>query len=933
MGKVHISDIVPKLDLNDTPTIISNDEITRITSTLENASSQDLVVYNLKENDEKARSIFLERFLKSRCNNFILPCDFNFPRPVNKIVSKSFFEGKHYQEICDLIFGKRSEGIPKIVAITGTNGKSSTVFFLNQLANLSGIKSASLGTIGLYIGTAKIRDSLLTTPDYFELRETLHGLAVQGIEYLFLEASSHALEQGRFLDLTFQSAGWTNLTHDHLDYHGNFSNYFNAKLKILRSISAYGRLVISPDSSSLYQQILNAVPSDADRVLLAKVLNVKRQLPSFLRVEFNYHNLSLAISVLDTLGIHIESEQLDNLRPPPGRFSVHHMEGAGDVIVDYAHTPDGLEKILSETRKIYPNKKLTIIFGCGGNRDKTKRPLMGQIADTYCDEIIVTNDNPRFEEPISIANDIVSGIKNCKPAIILDRQRAICDIVDSMKLSDIIVIAGKGHESYQEIKGVRYHFNDSELLESIAGMKIIKQLPSFLHSFGPTLFRLNSDISTDSRLISPHQVFVALVGDKFDGADYLEACFARGVRSFVLNGNKRNESLAKNLFAKDANLQFIFVTDTNIFLGELARQYLQRLRKTRKIVVIGITGSNGKTTTKDMLYHLLNAALPGKVHKTQGNLNNHIGLPLTILSSRPDHEIVILEMGTNHPGEIDYLCNIAMPDAGILTSVGDSHLEFFGDRAGVFKEKRLLHEYVMKSSQALFVTNGDDSLLSTLPLSKSTYFVGINNGNIKINHTFYNQLMLNDSGEQYILENDYLIGIHNFVNLAMAFTLALKLWPDKKTLLVNSIKTFRPHNNRSEVRIEDGHFIFLDAYNANPSSMETSLNSFVEYVMMKGHQLSDCLFIIGDMNELGEHAREGHERIGRLLRSHGIANIIFIGKYSDYYLKGLGGKCLGQFRNADDCKNKMAAFLQNKACIFVKGSRSIKLETLFSNSK
>ncbi|OFZ14315.1 MAG: hypothetical protein A2X86_05555 [Bdellovibrionales bacterium GWA2_49_15] len=931
MKKTHLRDIVHALKFDDEAHIVSDGQISRVTSTLENAGPQDLVVYNLKENDEKANSVFLERFSKSQCNNFLLPCDFNFPRAVNKIISKSFFANKNYVEICDLVFGKQHTDALKIVAVTGTNGKSSTVFFLNQLTSLAGIKAASLGTIGLYIGTRKIRDSLLTTPDYFELRETLHELTDQKIEYLFLEASSHALEQDRFLDLRFQCAGWTNLTHDHLDYHGNFSNYFNSKLKILRSLS--GKLIVSPDSTLLFQQILAAAPAFQDKILLARKLDLPQELPSFLKVEFNYHNLCLAISVLESLGIIFAHKLLAKLQPPPGRFSVHHMDGIGDVIVDYAHTPDGLEKVLSETRKIYFGHKLTVIFGCGGNRDKTKRPVMGQIADKYCDEIIITDDNPRFEEPLAIATDIVAGIKRTKYSILLDRRRAICDTVNSAKPSDVIVIAGKGHESYQEIKGKRHHFNDSELLESIATLKMIEKVSSFTKSFGPPLMSISSGFSTDSRSISVGQTFVALVGEKFDGADYLETCLAKGIRSFIVNSNEHNESRIEKLFAKDSDLQFILVSDTTVFLGELAKKYLQRLRQNREMVVIGITGSNGKTTTKDMLYHLLNDAMPGKVQKTLGNLNNHIGLPLTILSIKDHHDIAILEMGTNHPGEINYLCNISSPDAGIITSIGDSHLEFFGNRTGVYNEKRILHDYVMKSSRALFVTDGDDALLSALPKSKATYLVASKNGNIKANYRTYNQIELTDSSESIILENNYLIGIHNFKDLALAFTLALKLYPDKKRDLIDSAQTFRTQHNRSEVRIENNRFLFLDAYNANPSSMEISLSSFVNYVIMKGHQLNECLFIIGDMNELGTHAQEGHQRIGRLLHSHGITNVIFIGQYSGFYLEGFGSRPLGQFRNVDECKQQLQALLKDIGYIFVKGSRSIKLETLFPNSK
>lgn len=461
-------------------------------------------------------------------------------------------------------------------------------------------------------------------------------------------------------------------------------------------------------------------------------------------------------------------------------------------------------------------------------------------------------------------------------------------------------------------------------------------------------------ISTDSRQYSSGEIFVALNGENFKGIDFIPAVLEKGCELIVYN---QDEEEKINLLADGhPSVCWVKVKDTIIFLQELARSQVINWVKRTNGQVIGITGSNGKTTNKDMLFHFLNSLFPGKVWATQKNFNNHIGVPKTLFALRPEHQIAIVEMGSNHPGEMEPLCEAAMPHAGIITNIGDSHLEFFNNREGVFNEKRVLFDQVMKntSGKGLFIINSDDIFLQQLPRNEGVLTFSasmIDSGSVRVMVLpSINRPRKFEMQPQYDLQNEYILGEHNFTNLGATFLLACALFPDKKDELLAAARSFRPTANRScWVEDKNKKRYFLDAYNANPSSMRSALTSMIEY--LKGHNISidRQFYLLGDMNELGESAASLHMEVGRLVYTLGIRSVAFIGRYSDFYYQGYlqgqkehGGKAVKQDNSSNNsvivCDSKdvfvnnfWAKMRKNFDYFFIKGSRGAKLESLLES--
>lgn len=379
-----------------------------------------------------------------------------------------------------------------IVAVTGTSGKTSTVYFAQQFLNLSGSRAVALGTLGL--NGAITRDGLLTTPEAPELHRTLQELADQNIDALAMEASSQALAQHRLDAVPLTAAAFTNLSRDHLDYHGTPENYLAAKQRLFTDIlPPHGTLVVNTDDAASTQiiaaaktkgqKIIRFGRTDADLTLLTQTLTSTGQNLTLRYQEQNY-DLTLniagafqAYNVLAAMGLclalDIPIAQLvagaSKLQAPPGRMQqiLGHPLGAA-IYVDYAHKPDALENVLKDLRAHKP-ERLICVFGCGGDRDAGKRPLMGQIAANYATDIIVTDDNPRSENPKAIRAAILAACPGAQE--ISNRRTAIHTAIQMAGARDIVVIAGKGHEQGQKFADHTDPFDD--VAECIAAIKAI----------------------------------------------------------------------------------------------------------------------------------------------------------------------------------------------------------------------------------------------------------------------------------------------------------------------------------------------------------------------------------------------------------------------------------------------------------------------------
>lgn len=387
----------------------------------------------------------------------------------------------------------------KIVGVTGTNGKTTTATLLYKVASELGYKAGLIGTVENIIAGEK-RETTHTTPDPISLNKLLEDMVKAGCEYVFMEVSSHAMDQRRVAGINFVGGIFTNLTHDHLDYHQNFDNYFEAKKKFFKMlpVSAFA-LTNSDDEYGM--KMLEGIRAhkfsygfpalNASSIADARGENnpefkgeIKKsdfnglelksnrtEIRSKLLGTFNAYNLLAVWSACSLLRFNMTKVKkiIENIKPPRGRFEHFTSTNGILAIVDYAHTPDALEKVLLTIREIKPTKgRIISVFGCGGDRDASKRPKMGRIGVALSNIPIFTSDNPRSEDPNKIIADMMAELypeEIHKVKFIPDRRQAILLSVALAESGDVILCAGKGHEDYQEINGVKTHFDDMEELK------------------------------------------------------------------------------------------------------------------------------------------------------------------------------------------------------------------------------------------------------------------------------------------------------------------------------------------------------------------------------------------------------------------------------------------------------------------------------------
>ena len=403
-------------------------------------------------------------------------------------------------DIADRFYSSPSKGI-NLIGITGTNGKTTVTHLIQKIFEENGQKCALIGTLGYKLSSnSEYRDAKHTTPQAPELQATLRMIKdVEKIDNVVMEVSSHALDQNRVGGCRFNGAVLTNLTQDHLDYHITMENYFKAKallferlkegnFAVINADDEYGDRFISvvPEGVKVYtygvrQQSdvmahnINFSLNGAEFTLVANAKEYKVNL--HMNGMFSVYNVLAAVTTALAMGIDIEIalKALQNVKGVAGRFEVVVKKPL--VIVDYAHTPDGLKNVLKSAREITPEDgKLICLFGCGGDRDATKRPKMGAIAEKLADKIVITSDNPRSEDPQVIITDIIAGLKSVDTKNVIvepDRGSAIALLKTIANNNDVVVIAGKGHEDYQILKDKTIHFDDREEARKVFEVSVI----------------------------------------------------------------------------------------------------------------------------------------------------------------------------------------------------------------------------------------------------------------------------------------------------------------------------------------------------------------------------------------------------------------------------------------------------------------------------
>jgi len=876
-----------------------------------------------------------------------------------------------------------------LVGVTGTNGKTTTTWILESIFKAAGFNTGVIGTVNIHYN-GKAFNNPVTTPDSIDLQKTLAEMKAAGVTHAVMEVSSHGLDLFRMDFCRFDAGIFTNLTQDHLDYHKNMENYFECKKRFFTEfLGAKGKnnaqAVLNIDDekgeflfnnldckkisistqkrADIYTQDIRDDINGLSGTLCFR--DTAAQFSSSLTGRFNLENILCAAGVAQALGIEPETikKGIEACRSIPGRLEKTDNPMDRFMFVDYAHTPDALESILT-TLKARAPKRLITVFGGGGDRDRSKRPLMGKIACEYSDIAIATSDNPRTENPEAIIQDILKGMTRAERLsgedplinpfkkgflVETDRKKALALAVRISKPKDIIVAAGKGHETYQITNSGTLHFDDREELQKAAHefSDSFKPIPWLAEDLAKALTQAPvfstldkgfsfSGISTDSRTVKETEIFLALKGGRFDGHAFVQTLIDKGVKGFItqqpfysdLDPALKNELSQKNLIC-------IETKNTLTALGDLARY--QRLRSKAK--VLAVTGSSGKTTTRKILEDIFTTRF--HTLATLGNLNNEIGLPLTLLKLSAAHEWAIVEMGMNHPGEISRLSHIALPDMAVITNTAPVHLEGLGSVENVALAKAEIFEGLRENGVAIL--HADDPRRKILEAKargnhsiKNIFFFGA----AEDAHIRAANIRALDSWTEFTAkmgetENEFLIpspAPFMVDNCLAAILAAASAGIDIKTIQ-KGIAAFTPVSGRMNIyRLSNTLTLMDDTYNANPASVEKALHT-----LQRVSGPDNSIAVLGDMLELGEATDVLHRRIGGIVAELGIRNLFVFGTQVRYLLDGALEKGFpreGIFQGTkEEIAKKILEHRDTKTWALIKGSRGMAMETVIQDLK
>lgn len=861
-----------------------------------------------------------------------------------------------------------------LVGITGTNGKTTTTYLVEAILQAAGARPGIIGTVN-YRYAGQVEPAPYTTPTPLVLHEAFAKFVAAGCTHAMLEVSSVALDTQRMAGVRFQVAGFSNLSQDHLDMHGTMDAYRQAKeLLFSAHLADDGVAVINIDDSASSHMIAAAgdrrvlrVSCDAARASEAEIcvlearstvagIRARIQTPTgmvevssdALLGHYNIANLAMAVGLTEALGVPHEAmtSGIAAMRGVPGRVERVANDQGLDILVDYAHTPDALINVSSALRPL-ARRRLICVFGCGGDRDPTKRPIMGAAVAEHADLAVVTSDNPRTEDARSIIDMILPAVPD--PFYVdVDRRTAIRAAVAEAVPGDIVLIAGKGHEDYQILGTEKIHFDDREEAAAAVAQRWRFPLVDVVSACAGTIVHRPRGASADDdqaayftrvhydgRIAAPGDLYVAVRGERLDGHAFSGQAVAAGARGVVIEAGA---DLPRDPDGAPVDAYVIAVEPGHdsggmpldggrMALGAIARWHRRRwgLERgpTEDPPVIALTGSAGKTTTKELLASALSCEY--RVHATRGSLNNETGVPFTLLGLQRYHDAAVIEMGMRGLGQIDYLAGLTEPTVSVVVNAGEAHVGVVGTtddiargKAEVFgrlgpggvavvpaDDTRLLHLAEQAAERITFgmADDADVRLLSYRPAGEHGADV-----------------VFAIAGRQYPARIP-IPGQHNARNAACAVAAAMAAGISAERA-VGMLERTRPAHMRSEVIEIAGRHVLLDCYNANPASMAAALDTLRE---LAGSAASgNALAVVGDMLELGATADAAHREVGR--RAHELdIKLVALGEFRAQVIAGAGGR--GDM--VDDVRAAADAALGNTRpgdWILIKASRGMSLE-------
>jgi MurE/MurF fusion protein len=870
-----------------------------------------------------------------------------------------YIKVKNVRKLLAKISFKIYNKIPKnIIAVTGTNGKSSIADFYYQILNLNNKKVASIGTLGIKSKNYKMNLSN-TTIDPIKLGKILNNLKKKNVNNVIMEASSHGLDQNRLDGLIFNTGIFTNLSQDHLDYHNNLQHYLNAKLYLFKNLIKKNGNVITDKGIPQFKKIKKIVLNKNLKLFLLSDKKNSFQLLShefegetqLLKIRYNnsIHRIKLNLigkiqlknvlmAIITAKESNIDIKKIFNVIPKiksvDGRFErVGKIKNKSKVILDYAHTPDALKTCLKSLKEQFPGHKISLVFGCGGNRDQNKRAKMGKIADIFSDKIYLTDDNPRLEHPSKIRKDIKRGIKNQKVLELPNRAKAISEAIKQLNTGEILLVAGKGHETAQELNQKKIFFSDKKIILNAIKIKnltlsnnvkvnIIKELSGekkISYKISLNQARINS------KEVKKGDIFFAIKGKKNNGNKFVGDAFNKKVSLAIVNKIDKNNNI---------NHQ-IKVRDSLEFLTQSSKIYRQNINTK----IIAITGSCGKTTLKELLGSSLKKI--SKVSTSPKSYNNKYGVPLSLFNIDQKDKYGVLEIGMDKKGEIDFLSKVIQPDVSVITNINYAHAKNFKN----IKQIALAKSEIINNTKTngFIVLNADDYFFNfhkKIALKKKlkilSFSIKRKNTNIKlisikkIGKKFLASININSSKNYFLISNDfqnYILNILATLSVMSIFIDTTKI--DKDIFLDFSIPKGR--GDFSKIKIKKKNINLVDeSYNSNPLSLKSAILNFNKIDSRK----SKKYLLLGDMLELGKHSKKLHQSIGKVINRTKIDKVFVKGNKVLYTFNNISKSKRGRIlNNNSQIINLIKNDLNNNDYLMVKASNATGFNKIVDSLK
>ena len=837
-----------------------------------------------------------------------------------------------------------------IIAVTGTNGKSSVAEFYFQLLKLQKKPVATIGTLGIKTNK-KLKKTNLTSLDIITLHKELFDIKKSGIDNVILEASSHGLLQGRLTGINFKTSIFTNLSQDHLDYHKNMNAYLNAKLILFSKLMKKKTNVIIRNDIKEFNKIrkislkrkLNLVPVGKNSDFSFKIIQnlEKSQLVEFsfkkkkFTIEvpligyFQIKNLMMSILAAKYSGFKLEKilKALKNIKPVDGRLElIRVLPNQTKVFVDYAHTPDALQSALTALKNHFEIKP-SLVFGCGGNRDKNKRSKMAVISEKIANNIYVTDDNPRTENPSLIRKMILKGFrKKNRVYEVPDRMHAIKQSIITSDYRDVVLIAGKGHEDTQQYANRIIKISDKKIINQIK----LKKIKNFNKGFNSELIKKISfnkkfknyffeGVSINSKEIKPGNLFIAIKGKNHDGHLFIRESINKGA-SFCVSEKSIKEVHQSKIIKYRNSFKF---------LNELA---VQKREKT-KAKIIAITGSSGKTTLKNYIANSL--SLYGKTYFSSKSYNNHYGVPLSICNLESYHRYGVFEVGMSHSGEIRALSKLIKPDIGIITNIGEAHIENFKNLKEIAKAKSEIIENIKEGG--ILILNRDDNFfdyISKIAKKKNlrvlsfSLFKDASSKILKItNKKNFSNITIKIFNQKYSLKIEKYNDLKAY-NILASLLVAKVLNLNISKINFNS-NIFDSVTGRGKVhlirRFKKKFNLVDESYNANPSSTKKAISNFSK-INNKNYKK---YFLFGDMLELGKKSGIYHKKLSKDINQSSIDKLFIYGKNTFKTYQETNKEKRGNIlQNLSDFDEVFSKILNNNDYLMIKGSNATGLNKL-----